>query len=126
MAACMLAGYFWSGVAGVTWLVAGAAVDGPRYDTVVHAVFLGFTLSMIMGHAPVILPAVLRRPLPYSPVLLAPVALLQASLALRLWIGDALGVPAAWRWGGVLNVVAVLLFVVLAAGSAARAGRGNR
>ena len=40
---------------------------GPAYDAVVHAVFLGFTLSMIMAHAPVILPAVLRRPLPYRP-----------------------------------------------------------
>ncbi|BFO21058.1 hypothetical protein SHKM778_74460 [Streptomyces sp. KM77-8] len=40
-----------------------------------HAVFLGFVMSMIMAHAPVILPAVLRRPLPYHP-----------GLALAAWL----------------------------------------
>ncbi len=129
MAVCMLAGYGWLGVAGATWLVRGAALDGPRYDAVLHAVFLGFTVSMIMAHAPVILPALMRRPLPYSPVLVLPAVLLHGSLVLRLWAGDGLGLATAHRIGGVLNIVAVLLFVVLAAWSAAtaaRAGRGNR
>jgi hypothetical protein len=123
MAACMLAGYGWLAVAGGTWLIGGPAVDGARYDTVVHAVFLGFTLSMIMAHAPVILPAVLRRPLPYSPVLWLPAGLLHASLVVRLWAGNALGLHAAWQVGGVLNIAAVLLFAVLAAWSAATARR---
>jgi hypothetical protein len=119
MAACMLAGYGWLAVAGGTWLIGGPATAGPGYDAVIHAVFLGFTISMIMAHAPVILPAVLRRPLPYHPVLYVPAGLLHASLLLRLWLGDAHGWTAAWRWGGVLNIVALLLFVLLAAGSAA-------
>jgi hypothetical protein len=123
MAACMLAGYGWLAVAGGTWLIGGPAVDGARYDTVVHAVFLGFTLSMIMAHAPVILPAVLRRPLPYSPVLWVPAGLLHASLVVRLWAGDALGLHPAWQVGGALNIAAVLLFAVLAAWSAASARR---
>ena len=72
VAGCLLAGYGWLAVAGACWLLGGAAPDGPRYDAVVHAVFLGFTLSMIMAHAPVILPAVLRRPLPYHPAMIAP------------------------------------------------------
>jgi hypothetical protein len=29
----------------------------------------------------------------------------------RLWLGDALDVHRAWQVGGVLNVVALLLFV---------------
>jgi hypothetical protein len=123
MAACMLAGYGWLAVAGSTWLIGGAAQAGARYDTVVHAVFLGFTLSMIMAHAPVILPAVLRRPLPYSPVLWVPAGLLHASLVVRLWAGDALGLHPAWQVGGALNIAAVLLFAVLAAWSAATARR---
>jgi hypothetical protein len=121
MAASMLAGYAWLAVAGATWALGGPAYDGARYDVVIHAVFLGFTLSMIMAHAPVILPAVLRRPLPYHPVLLVPAALLQASLALRLWCGDGYGLDLARRTGGVLNVVALLGFVVLAGWSATRA-----
>jgi hypothetical protein len=126
MAGCMLAGYFWLGVAGVVWLVGGPATSGSRYDAVVHAVFLGFTISMIMAHAPVILPAVLRRPLPYSPVLAVPAVLLHGSLAVRLWLGDALGSEVAWRWGGVLNIVAVTSFVVLAVGSVVAASRAAR
>jgi hypothetical protein len=125
MAASMLAGYVWLAVAGAVWTLGGPAFDGAAYDAVVHAVFLGFTISMIMAHAPVILPAVLRRPLPYHPVLLVPLALLHASLVLRLWVGDALGLPVVWQVGGVLNITALLLFVVLAAWSAARNRSGR-
>ncbi len=120
MAASMLAGYFWLGVAGAVWLLGGLATDGPRYDAAIHAVFLGFTLSMVMAHAPVILPAVLRRPLPYHWLLWLPLVLLHASLGLRLWVGDALGVPVAWRAGGALNVTALLLFVAVAAWATTR------
>ncbi len=126
MAGCMLAGYCWLAVAAGVWLLTGAAMDGTGYDAVVHAVFLGFTLSMILAHAPVILPAVLRRPLPYHPVMLVPAVLLHLSLVLRLWVGDGLGVPWAWQAGGVGNILALLLFVAVAAWSAATAGRRRR
>ena len=125
VAGCLLAGYGWLAVAAACWLLGGAASDGPRYDAVVHAVFLGFTLSMIMAHAPVILPAVLRRPLPYHPAMIAPAALLHGSLALRLWAGDAHGAHLAWQVGGVLNITAVLLFVGVAAWSSARVAHGG-
>ena len=123
MAASMLAGYFWLAVAGVVWLLGGPATEGVRYDAVVHAVFLGFTLSMIMAHAPVILPAVLRRPLAYHPVLLVPAIALHASLVLRLWVGDALGLPLAWQVGGALNILSVLGFVGVVIWVLARTGR---
>jgi hypothetical protein len=126
MAANMLAGYSWLLVAAGTWLLHGEATGGPAYDVVVHATFLGFTISMIMAHAPVILPAVLRRALPYSRVLWAPLVLLHASLAVRLWLGDALGVHVAWQAGGTFNVVALLLFFVLAAWSVIGAARRRR
>ncbi len=116
MAAGMLAGYCWVLVAGATWLLHGEALEGRAYDVVVHATFLGFTISMIMAHAPVILPAVLRRPLPYRRALWAPLVLLHASLVLRLWLGDALHARLAWQVGGALNVAALLLFFGLAAG----------
>jgi hypothetical protein len=114
MAACLLAGYVWLLVPAGIWLVAGGAADGPRYDAALHAIFLGFVMSMIMAHAPVILPAVLRKPLPYRPFLYLPVALLHASLVVRLLGGDAWGSVDALHWGGGLNVVAVVLFAVLA------------
>jgi hypothetical protein len=120
MACCLLAAYLWLTVAGLVWLVGGPASEGVRYDAVVHAVFLGFAISMVMAHAPVILPAVLRRPLPYHPVLFGPVALLHASLALRLWAGDARGSQDAWTAGGVLNIVAIVSFALVAVWSVTR------
>jgi hypothetical protein len=122
MAACMLAGYAWLVVASAVWLL-GPPGDGAAYDAVVHAVFLGWTLSMIMAHAPTILPAVLRRPLPYRPSMWLGAALLHASLVVRVWLGDGLGLERARDLGGIGNVVAILLFLLTALWSAARAGR---
>ncbi|MER5506780.1 hypothetical protein ABT052_15815 [Streptomyces sp. NPDC002766] len=122
-AACLLAAYAWLGLAGALWLLSGPVIEGTRYDAVVHAVFLGFVMSMIMAHAPVILPAVLRRPLPYHPALAVAAWLLHLSLALRVVVGDLRDVRGAWQLGGVLNIVAVLLFVVSAATASLTATR---
>ncbi|WP_448629830.1 hypothetical protein [Cellulomonas soli] len=113
-ALAMLTGYAWLAVAGSIWLVVGPVASGPGYDAVLHAVFLGFVLSMVMAHAPVILPAVLRRPLPYRPAMLVPLAALHVTLALRILVGDAHGSTAAVQVGGVGNILAVLGFLGLA------------
>ena len=123
MACCLLAGYVWLVVVGGIWLVQGPVYGGPAYDAMMHAVFLGFVMSMIMAHAPTILPAVLRRPLPYRPVMYVPAALLHVSLLARVLLGDAYGHPALVQWGGALNIVAVLLFVVVAVASVLRGTR---
>ena len=115
MAGCLLAGYAWLAVAGTMWVLAGQIREGTGYDAVVHAVFLGFTISMIMAHAPVILPAVLGVRMPYHPVMIAPAVLLHASLALRLLVGDARGEHLGLQIGGALNVLALLGFVVITA-----------
>lgn len=120
VAVSLLAGYAWLAVAGAIWALGGEVVEGPAYDAVLHAVMLGFVLPMIMAHAPVILPAVLRRPLPYHRLMYAPVVLLHASLVLRLAVGDARGLTWAVQVGGVVNIVAVLAFVAVAAWSAVR------
>ena len=114
MACCLLAGYGWLIVVGGIWLLQGPVYSGPAYDAMMHAVFLGFVMSMIMAHAPTILPAVLRRPLPYRPIMYLPAALLHVSLLARVLLGDAYGWPVLVQWGGVFNIVSVLLFVVIA------------
>ncbi len=116
MAACMLAGYAWLLVAAITWCF-GFPSSRAAYDTVIHAVFLGFTLSMIIAHSSTILPAILRRPLPYRRMMWAPAALLWAGLLLRLWIGNGLGIDWAWQAGGAANIIALLLFLLLAVAS---------
>jgi hypothetical protein len=118
----LLTGFAWLAVAGVLWTGPGRAVAGARYDATLHAVFLGFTMSMIFAHAPVVLPAVLRRPLPYRPILYVPLGLLHGALLLRVLVGDGLGVAAVWRWAGAGTVAAVVTFV---ASAAALSGRSS-
>ncbi len=110
IAVCLLAGYVWMGVAGVLALFVGGVTAGPFYDALLHAVFVGFVFSMIFGHAPIIFPAVLGVPPFYRPVLYAPLALLHASLALRI-VADVAGWMALRRWGGLLNAAAIVLFL---------------
>lgn len=118
--ASMLAGQAWLAVAGGVWLAVGQPAEGAAYDAVVHAVFLGFAISMIMAHASTILPAVTRVPLPYRPAMWAPWLLLQVSLVVRLWGGDALGHEVAREVGGAGNALALLLFFAVAVASAVR------
>ncbi|MBS2965162.1 hypothetical protein KGA66_19080 [Actinocrinis puniceicyclus] len=123
MATGLAAGYLWLAVAGGLWLAIGRLSDGPGYDAMLHAVFLGFVFSMVFAHAPVIVPAVLRVRLPFHRAAYGPLALLHASLALRLIGGDAAGSTAAWQAGGVLNEVAILGFLATMATVAVRARR---
>ena len=111
IALCLLIGYGWLAAAGGAWIAFGAAIAGRPYDAMLHALFLGFVMSMIFGHAPVILPAVLGLPLPYRPWFYGHLVLLHAGLLIRILVGDLLGVTAGWQLGGVLNVAAVLLFL---------------
>lgn len=122
MAACILCGYVWLVVAGVA-LTFGSPTSQPVYDAVTHAIFLGYTMSMIMAHATTILPAVLGIALPYRPAFWVPAAILQLSLVIRLWLGDALGIPVAWQIGGTLAVLALLLFMATAVVTAVQARR---
>jgi hypothetical protein len=121
--AALLAGYGWLAVAGSLWALGAVpgAGGGPlanhptAYDTVVHATFLGFAMSMVMAHAPVILPAVLSVRLPYRPLLWAPLGVLHVGMLLRVG-GHLLGgaSPVAWQTGSVLTIVAVLLLAISA------------
>lgn len=124
IAAALLSGYAWLAVAGVLALVVGGVPAGPLYDATLHAVFVGFVLAMIFGHAPIIFPAVLRTPLAYTPWFYVPLALLNVSLLLRI-AADLSGAFEARRVGGLLNEVALLLFLGMLAWSALR-GRRTR
>jgi len=108
IAVCLLSGYAWLALGGALLAAAFA------YDAALHAIFVGFVFSMVFGHAPVILPAVLRVPLPYHWALYLPLALLHASLALRV-LGGMLGGDAALRLGAWGNAAAIALFIAAAA-----------
>lgn len=113
MAVCLLGGYVWLGVAGVAW-VAGA-FGLPSRDAALHALGLGFVFSMMMGHAPVILPAVARVKLLFGVFFYLPLAALHFSLLARLGPGFA---DAAWRaQGSLFNAGAMALFAATVVGA---------
>ncbi len=112
IAVCLLSGYVWLATGAVVMLVAGGLVPGtPSYDAAVHALALGFVLSMVFGHAPIIFPAVLRVPIPYRPAFYGPLVLLHLSLVVRL-AGDAADRSDWTRAGGILNAVALATFIL--------------
>jgi hypothetical protein len=110
IAVSLLSGFVWLGVSGALAIVFGKVMAGPHYDAVLHAVFLGFVFSMIFGHAPIILPAVLKVSIEYRPIFYTHWALLHLSLIVRV-IGDVAGWFAVRQWGGMFDVIALLLFL---------------
>lgn len=110
IAACLLSGYVWLAVSGLLAIVYGGTPAGPYHDAILHAVFLGFVFSMIFGHAPIIFPAVLERPIRYTPVSYSYWVLLQLSLILRV-ASDLWWWPTGRLWSSMLNAVAILLFL---------------
>jgi hypothetical protein len=81
-----------------------------------HALGLGFIFSMMMGHAPVILPAIARVKLQFGFMFYVPLAALHLSLALRLGWG---AIDAAQRAAGAsFNALSIALFAATVAGAA--------
>ena len=111
MAVSLLAGYGWLAAGGLMWIAFASEFSaGPLYDAMLHAVFLGFVFSMIFAHAPIIFPSITGLALPFDADFYSHLGLLHLSLALR--IGGDLGESLPWQqWGGLLNAVAVLLFL---------------
>jgi hypothetical protein len=104
-----LTGYFWLFFGGVLLALTSGLVPGLGYDAILHALFLGFVFSMIFGHAPVILPAVLGVPVPFSRGLYVPLAALHLTLALRIG-ADLTGSASVRTLAAVLNVAALVSY----------------
>jgi hypothetical protein len=112
MARCLIAGYFWLAAGAALWLWhATSFAAGPIYDAMLHAIFVGFVFSMIFAHAPIILPSITGLPLPFHRFFYAHAVLLHASLALRI-AGDLIPLLWAQKWGGLLNALSILLFLL--------------
>lgn len=144
MAVCLLLGYGWLALAGVAWAVgalgalgepvaggalaarvasgalaapvASGALAALVRDVALHALGLGFVFSMMLAHAPVILPAVADVKLRFGWPYYLPLALLQLSLLWRLG-GSALD-ASALASGAIGNAAAIALFALTMAGSA--------
>ncbi len=112
MATALLSGYVWLGIGGALFLWHPGQMAGPYYDAALHSIFLGFVFAMIFAHAPIVFPAVLGIPMVYSSLFYAPLVLLHLSLLLRV-TGDLAGWWQGRLWGGLLNAIVVLAFLVI-------------
>lgn len=111
IAAALLPGYAWLGLGGIFVSLSALAPFPLVYDAMLHAVFLGFVISMIFAHAPIIFPAVLGLPLPYRPWFYGHLILLHVGLAMRI-AGDWTASEPIRQWGALLNGVALVAFLV--------------
>ena len=115
IALCLFGGYVWLGIGGLIRLfsirleIAGSPVY-LVYDATLHSIFLGFVFSMIFAHAPIIFPAVVGRPMAFRGVFYCHVVVLHLSLILRI-AGDLTGSFSTYRCGGLLGVIALLMFI---------------
>jgi hypothetical protein len=116
IAISLLGGYAWLAIGGALLAALGAQRAGPLYDAALHAFFVGFVFCMVFGHAPVILPAVLRVALPYTPRLYLALGLLHLTLALRV-AGGLAGDYGLRTAGSAGNAAAIAVFIALAAWS---------
>jgi hypothetical protein len=117
VAASLLSGYVWLGLAGALALAGRGPFEGPIYDAVLHAVFVGFVFSMIFGHAPIIFPAILGGVSVFHPRFYGHLVALHLAMLLRIsgdldlaWGDGAWG--AARAWGGLATAAAILFFMV--------------
>jgi len=121
-AVALLGGYVWLAIGGVAWMAMPR--HGPALrDAAVHAVAIGFVLSMIFAHAPLVVPVIARVRMRYMAFFYVPLAVLHVSLLVRLGAGASDAVMR--QRGGELNAIAILLFagtVVYAMGT--RPGTG--
>jgi hypothetical protein len=109
----LLGGYVWLAIGGVLLVFHGPTTGGLVFDAQWHAIFVGFVLTMIFAHAPVVLRALADRRIPYHPTLYVAPALIHVTLAVRMY-GD-LAVDPTWRLaGGLGNAAAILVFVASA------------
>lgn len=110
IALALLSGYLWLGIGGGLTVVYAGYLAGPYYDAFLHALFLGFVMTMIFAHAPIVFPAVLQCSFVYTPRFYSHLLLLHVTLLLRIGSDLFLWQPGR-LWGGLLNALVLLLFL---------------
>lgn len=103
-------GYTWMMLAGLWGAVnalRGMPLDSPGP---LHMLLLGFVFSMVFGHAPIMLPALLRTPISApGPFAFVPVGLMTLGVALRA-LGDMIGSGGVRAGAGALQAAAIITF----------------
>ncbi|MBX2951726.1 MAG: hypothetical protein KF870_04435 [Leadbetterella sp.] len=110
----LLLAYLWLAVTGVLSM---REMGNPYlYDAVLHSFFVGFVLSMILAHAPIIFPGILGiKTTPFHPVMYVWLMGLHASLIIRIY-GDMTENFELRKLGGIYNGVFFLIYILTVMG----------
>lgn len=122
---CMSVGYGWMALAGAALLLAPPAQAPFGYDLVLHAILIGFVLSMALGHSIIVIPALTGAAAPYHSAMYAGLVLLHGSVALRV-VADLLEWPAGRMASGPLTVMGLLAFLTVLFRQIRAAARSRR
>lgn len=116
-ARCLRLGYAWLALAALWALVSLARGAAFGQTGPLHTLLLGFVFAMVFGHAPIVLPALLRRRIGApARIHLAPVLLMSAAVALRA-LGDGIDLQPLRAVAGTAQAVAIVWFGLLMLGS---------
>ncbi|OVE77913.1 hypothetical protein BVX98_01560 [bacterium F11] len=108
---CLLSGYVWLGMSGIFSLVFATLVSGQRYDALIHSFFIGFVWFFIFGHSPSIFLSAFGFRLKKMGFFFLTIFLLHGTLIMRI-VGDLIRNRTLQKWGGLLNGVVIVLFIV--------------
>lgn len=117
-ARCLLLGYAWAAAAALAGLLGLPLLAW-------HWLWLGFVMAMVFGHAPIMLPALLRLHPRYSPWALAPLGLMAISLLLRA-LGQQGLAASLLPWVAWLHGLALLSFGLLMVGLSPQTPQGKQ
>lgn len=103
-------GYVWMALAGLWGVVHGLRDMPLNAPGPLHMLLLGFVFSLVFGHAPTVLPALLRRRLGApGPFAFVPVGLMSVGVVLRA-SGDLLGHGGLRAGAGAVQALAIISF----------------
>lgn len=119
----VIGGLVWLVVAGLLLLQQGALASAPGSDAAIHAFFMGFVMSMVFAHAPMVFPAITRIRVPYYRAFAVPVVLMHLTLVVRI-VGDLSSHADIARIGAIGTTVSIALFLLAVASSALAALAG--
>ncbi len=78
------AAYGWVAIVGLILMIYGCPERGYVYDAIVHSFFLGFFISIILAHAPSVIPSILKIRVRFTNWFYISLILMHFSVALRL------------------------------------------
>lgn len=119
----LILGFLWLGLGGL--IILFRSIDYPYYyDAFLHSILLGFIFSMIFAHAPIIFPSLFSISINFTNLMYMPLILLHSSLIIRV-VADLLNSFEGRKWMGLVNIIAVLAYIVLIkATTSMKKGRG--